>query len=928
MSKNDQDHRQSQGISGDLLATKLVVPVIGTKIVRRNRLTNLIQQDAQHKVTLIMAPAGYGKTTLLGELASSYSEAARSIAWLSLDVYDNDPLRFWTYVVTAIQKVYPGFQFDILKIFYGQCDSQDCTYINPLLNAIAQIPQDITLILDDYHTIQNQTIHQGLEYFIYRAPGNFYLIISSRTKPPIPISKLRVRRQLLEITAKDLSFTFSEAEVFLSSVMELEIDREGIASLLKKTEGWIASLHLAALSLQDQQDKPGFISEFAGSHRHILEYLVEEILRHLDGETIDFLLKTSVLNELSAPLCDFVLDRKDSWRILSEIERSKLFIIPLNEFQSWYRYHSLFAEALQVILKHRYPELIPQLYIKASMWHRENGNPESAVPYALAAGDLQLAAEIVDDCAMQALIEFDLIALVSWINRFSEELIRQRPRLGIVYALANYNLGRMNLIEPMLQVVEQALDHARGNALIEEDEASIRREIKLIRAAMTCIGDDCDQGISVIEKEIDSLPNDDSFYYGFLNHYMDFAYESAGNYEAAATAFKRGSQFALRHSYPMEHVYSQCELARIRKIQGRLYDAREIYREALDFAIHSGLDMGWIIHPQAGIAETYLEQNDLISSEYWLRDAMNYYEIVDKSNYSWVYSATLALCSRLVKYQLACGDIEKARYYYQKFQDNIERSQLFSQKLGDAVDIQVRLWRAKAGFETFARQLKEKAARSGGASRLTASEQIAIARIYLAEENPKEALGILESLEKKVRDSGAVERLIVILCLKALARKAVNTSFELTRETIYQALEVGATRGYLRIFVDEGEELRDLLEEVLVTEQGEFAQSEYIKKILAAFEMKKDGDHPSNKVPARQPDKEIAVITPVENTSLSDREIEVVRLWVEGYSKKEVALCLVISTNTVKAHIKKIYKSLGVHTRRELIYRAKEMGIV
>lgn len=914
-------------VLGDLLATKMEIPILGSKYIRRAQLTSSFEAPQLPHVTLVIAAAGYGKTTLLGEWLSNKSAFETKAAWVSLNTYDNDSLRFWAYVVTALNKAYPDFQFDPQRILHNHCNSVSCPQLNSLLNAISQVSHPFCLVLDDYHTIQEQTIHQGLAYFIDNIPANLHLIISSRKKPQIPLSRLRSHRRMTEISERDLSFNLNETEEFLSSVMELDINHEGIVSLYELTEGWVAGLQLAALSLQEQRDQRGFIASFAASHRHIVEYMTEEVLRHLEQDKIDFLLQTSILNELSAPLCDAILERSDSWEMLNKLERGKLFVKPLDERQSWYRFHALFAETLQSILTQKYPGMIRELQQKACLWLWQNGFPEAAVPYALAAGDIQLAAEIVDQCAMRALIKFDLTSLVMWINRFSDELILQRPRLGLFYALANYNLGRLDLIEPKLQVVEQALVHAKEKAIIGEENEYVHLAIESIRAAIVCLGDDYFQGILRAERVIENLPEQDTFFYGFLNHYIAYAYESAWDLEAAARAFMRGSQFAIQHHYPMEHVYSQCELARIRKEQGQLSDAREIYQNALNYAVHSGLNIAWVIHPQTGIADIYLQRNEIAAAEQWFKDAIHYFEMIDVQTYSWVFKVTL--CSRIARYQLTLGNLEAAAYYCEKMQDSLENYKLFAQLFGDAIDVQIRVWLAKGKLGKARVWLQEKTNSGQQKSSLTVAEKMAIARIFMTDKKFPEALATLAELEEKARLSGAMERLIEILCLKAVVVSSQDESDPKAVEIISQAIEVGETGGYLRVFIDEGPRMRNLLQKLAHGFRTASQYSEetthrsYIDRVLAAFASTPLRDKLSERDPEARLTPRISPSCP-----LSEREIQVVRLLAQGLSAKEVAQELVISINTAKTHIKNIYQKMDVHTRFEMANQAREWGLL
>lgn len=906
----------------DLLQTKLEFPLVGARIVRRNRLTNLLTRVMDRQVALMVAPAGYGKTTLLGEWLSTVSASDWRIAWVSLDIYDNAPSRFWCYIVAALHKIHPKFQFDVDKI---PCDEHDFTslvQINPLLNEVGQIPDRICLVLDDYQTITNPAIHHSLGYLIAHLPRNLHLILSSRVVPPIPFSRMRVQGQLLRITAKDLSFTLDETETFFAGIPNLEVEQERIRALWETTEGWADGLRVAALSLKSQHDFYTGTTQSPGELHHVFDYMTEEVLDQQDEETREFLLKTSILKEFSAPLCDAVLGQSNSQEILSRLEQSNLFIVALEE-KYWYRYHPLFNELLGTEVERKFPHLILDLHRKACCWLNEHNFPQRAVEHALTIGDLETAAEIVDACAMQAIIRFDFSSLVRWISRFSDEIIWNRPQLGIYYALANYLLGRLDQVEPKLMIVEQALDKGTGNT---ENEELVRWKLAAIRAALDCVRGDYVQGISRSRILLQNVPRHDAYFYGFLNHFAAYAYECAGDLDTAADAFSSGCEFAAVHHYPYEYVFSRCELARVRKKQGRLRVAEREYRQALDYAVRFGLDMEMTTFVQSGLAEIAVDRHDLQAAENWMREGMSCISRLQFNMLSWVYTVTI--CSRYARYYLAQNDIETARFYSHKAKKNLrDFSQLFYHLLSDVTDIQVLTWLNSHELETARGWLQKELAISQRGTELSMAEKLAICRIHLALHEAAKALPILAELEVNARNFGRGERLIEILILRSLSLTE-NAHQAEAFACLDEALRLAEPEGYIHVVIENGEPMRALLSEYARlhtgndTDNGTLPTREYLQRLLTTLQSK-----PQTIGQRALPLRQLISVSPVLEP-LSDRELQVFGMLAKGKSAKDVATELIVSVNTAKSHIKSIYRKLNVHSQTAVSLRAKELSLI
>jgi LuxR family maltose regulon positive regulatory protein len=919
--KNPRLQKGSSSYSGDLLATKLSMPILRSMLVRRARLTELLWVGMQRQVTLVVAPAGYGKTTLLGEWLATLSTSSWPIVWVSLDKYDNDLLRFWSYIVAALQNVYPPLQYNVQEILRGKCGPNDCTQLNPLINEIADIRHQFSLILDDYHEIQDQAIHRSLAYFIEHLPENCHLIVSSRVMPLLPLSRLRARGQLMEISAKDLSFTLDETGIFISQVMHLDISWDGIVSLMDMTEGWIAGLQLAALSLQRHQDPRGFVANFAGSHRHILDYLTEEVLNHQDEAIKEFLLETSILNELSAPLCDAVLGQKHSREMLEDLEQANLFIIPLEEHRRWYRYHALFADMLRMQLERSKPDLAPRLHLAACHWLRENGYPEKAVYHALAAGEAELAANIVESCALQAIIRLDIVTVVQWFKRLPEEMVKKRPRLMLYSALANLVLGKVEDLEEQLCAIEESLEQGQTNEISALEIARLQRYVNAVRAAAACTKGVFSRGIRTSQKVLENLPPEDYFFLGLIQHYLAYAYQASGRLSEGAAAQERACRNALNHEFHKEFVISQSEKARFYRLQGRLRAAAEAYRKAVDYAGEHGVDMDVRVYPLAGLADILQEWNQISAADELLVEPINYFLHPSGRVLDWFYTIDASLA--IARNQMLHGKYKDAARFIH-MADKLAQIYHFIPELYSEVHAaQVRLWLTQGDLQSAASWVGHRESQSlKGSSAIPAAEKMAMARVYLAIDRPEQASLLLTELLSELEGGEQGEHTVKSLILYALAQWHMGAR-DAAADTLSRALIFSDTEARTRSFINEGTPMRALLSYMLEAfKLGKLVQEVpfnlYIERLLKQWDGPPKRDTGRLEKPLRGPPE---VISPLVEP-LSERELEILALWFKGYSAGDVAKDLVISVNTAKAHIKSIYQKLDVHSRKEAIERA------
>src|ERR687894_436174 len=476
-----QRERRRHGTGADpLLMTKLAVPSTRASLVPRPRLSERLEEGLEAQLILVSAPAGFGKSTLLGAWASELSGSGRPIAWFSLDSADNDPARFWRYFGTAIDLLQPGSGTTALALLDSPQAPPIEAILTTLLNELVDLSTDAVLVVDDYHLIESQTIHEALTFLIDHLPQRMHLVIATRMDPPLPLPRLRARGEMTELRAADLRFTPEEAATFLNRVMGLELSAEDTAELEGRTEGWIAGLQMAALAMRDHADVSGFIAAFTGSNRHVVDYLAEEVLARQPEELRTFLLRTSILDRMCAPLCNAVTGHIDGQTTLEHLERANLFLVPLDDERQWYRYHHLFADVLRQRLSHTQTGLIPALYKRASEWLEEARLIPEAVHHALAAQDWERAIRLIEASGMTIVLSQQGQTLLGWIDELPDTMVRERPVLCTIRALALVFSNRPDAAEASLQQAERCL---RGNPTTEEARTILGRAA-VIRAAI------------------------------------------------------------------------------------------------------------------------------------------------------------------------------------------------------------------------------------------------------------------------------------------------------------------------------------------------------------------------------------------------------------------------------------------------------------
>ena len=826
-----------------ILATKLFIPTPRSKIVHRHGLVKQLQEGLHGKLTLISAPPGFGKTTLVSEWVA---ECNRPVAWLSLDEGDNDLTRFLTYLIAALKSIADNIGAGALDLLQSPQPPPTESILTALLNDITTIPDNFILVLDDYHVINTKSVDQALIFLLDHLPPQMHLAITTREDPDLPLPRLRVRGQLTELRATDLRFTSPEAAGFLDQVMGLKLSAKDMAALETLTEGWVAGLQLAALSMQGREDISGFIRAFSGDDRYIVDYLVEEVLRSQPHQVRNFLLQTSILDRLSGPLCDAVTDQHESKVLLETLERGNLFVVPLDDKRHWFRYHHLFADVLHAHSMKEQPDHVPTLHRRASEWYEHNGSPDDAVQHALAAGDFERAAGLIELAWPAMDRSCQTATWLSWVTRLSKELICTRPVLCVDYAWALLEAGKLedgevllNDAERMLRMTEdeseQPLNSSAKMVVVDKEQfRSLPGTIATARAYIAqSLGDD-PATMKYAQQALDLLPEGDYLQRGVPAVLLGFAQWANGDLEAAYKSFTH-----IRISFEKAGDISGSAsitfvLADIKMIQGRLQDAVSIFEQALEMSARQGEPvLRGTEDLYRGIGELKHEQGDLEAAERHLLKSKKLFEQASLPE-DWQYRLRLSE-AQLKESQ---GDLEGALALLDEAEKLYHRSPL--PVIRSIAGLRTRVW-IKQGRQDEAQNwaLERDLSVDDELSYLGEFEYLVLVRVLVAryksegEVQPiQEAIGLLDRLLKAAEEGKRTGSIIEILVLKALALKAQG-DVPLALASLERALTLAESEGYVRIFVDEGIPMAQLLASTPGVAGG------YVSKLLAVFEAEK-----------------------------------------------------------------------------------------
>jgi LuxR family transcriptional regulator, maltose regulon positive regulatory protein len=903
-----------------LVSTKLRPSQTRPNLVARPQLTAALEREPGRKLTLISAPAGFGKTTLLVEWLRERAGGEGYVAWLSLDEGDNDPVRFLSYLVASLGKsVGEGFGEGVLAALRSPEPPRMEAVLVALINELADLPGEVAVVLDDYHSIDSENVHWIVTFLLERLPENIHLVISGRVDPPLPLARLRARGQMMELHAADLRFTPEEAAAFLNDAMGLDISAGDIAALEGVTEGWIAALQLAALSMRERKDVSDFIRSFSGGHRDVFDFLAEEVLQRQTEEVQMFLLETSILERLSGPLCDALTGRNDGQRMLERLERENLFVVPLDDERVWYRYHHLFADFLRGRLERELPERLTPLHLRASGWYEENAVVAEAVRHALSAGDHERAARLMESSVGQTWYRGEVMTLLGWLRVLPKEAMLRRPLLLVWYAAALMLLGRFDGVESLLREAEIAVGGASEGQREElwpvADEADPQHVLATagaVRSLHARLQGNPQEAIEHARRALALLPEDNLDPRPFAALCLAEAYRDADDLEAANSTFAETVELGLAAGHDYIALTAMGSLARLRMAQGRLREAQETLRQALGFAAERDAELLPAVgRVRIAMGELLLERDDLEASE---RELTLGTELVERAGELEILVRGQAALSRA---KWARGEAEGALKLAHKA-ERLARESGAPQAIADAALWKARLHLMRNELRAAASELE----RASGVDEVPRSTQdairISLARLLIAREDHDEALHMLNHLRETAEAADQRDSVVEIRTLQALVLIAMDEKNRAI-DVMGQALALAEPEGYVRTFVDESPPMAELLSEVLEAQQrGRLDSSRrvpahYLRKLLAALER----DAPS---PA-QPATELPEV-------LSERELEVLQLIAAGKSNRRIASDLFVSVGTVKTHINNLYRKLDAHSRTQAVARARELKLL
>jgi LuxR family transcriptional regulator, maltose regulon positive regulatory protein len=910
-----------------ILATKLYIPPPRPKIVSRPPLFDKLNASlaAGCKLTIISAPAGFGKTTLVSEWVAV---CGRPVAWLSLDEGDSDPARFLIYLVTALQRIAPKMGENLLSALQSLQTPPTEALLTTILNEIAAIPDNFILVLDDYYMLEARAVDQALTFLIEHQPPQMHLVIATREDPNLPLARLRARGQLTELRATDLRFNPSEAAGFIEQMLGLHLSAADIAILETRTEGWIAGLQIAMLAMQGQKDAASFIKSFTGTHHYVMDYLVEEVLQQQSKKIQVFLLRTSILDRLCGALCDAVLldPAINGQENLEYIEHANLFLIPLDNERHWYRYHHLFADLLRHQLgQSQTPEEIAQYHICASAWYEKNGEKSEAFRHLIAAKSFSRAAGLAET-TWQAMYEsFQSAAWLSWVKQLPEELIRSRPVLCTQIAWGFMDAHEVAASESRLRDAERCLAGPPTEMVIVDQEQfnSLPARIAFARAYNAQTQRDFIAAIKYAELVLKLIPAENQFLRAQATAILGATYLINGDLEAAGRSMNAWIDSSLKvGNYFSAFAYAMAEKADILTAQGHLREALSTYQQALELASeHESGILRVTAHHHLGMAMLYHEMGAAEAADQHLQKSLGLAS--QHMSVDWSYRRCIAQ-ARLKESE---GDLDAAI-------DLLEEAKRFYIKTliphtRPLEALKARIYLNQGRLSKAEEWVKEQELSvNDELIYLREFEHITLARVLLARNKNEptntsicEALELLERLLKSAQAGGRMGSALEILVLQALAHQALG-DLPAALLPLGQALTLAEPEGYLRLFLDEGTNMAQLLRAAATHR----LMPGYTGKLLAAFEAQGRGSASVSPLAVRQ--RQAAPAAQLLSEPLSQREIEVLRLFKTELSGPEIAHELVIALSTVRTHTKSIYSKLSVNNRRAAVKRAAELGLI
>jgi LuxR family maltose regulon positive regulatory protein len=886
--------------------TKLHVPMIRPGLVARPRLNRQLDRCVQHRLLLLCAPAGFGKTTLLSQWSQ---QSAPPVAWVSLDATDNDPMHFWSYVVAALDKLDGGVGENVLPLIRTPRPEPVGYFVPALINSVAMIPDDFVLVLDDYYCIESDVIHEALAYLLDYAPANMHVVLATRTEPPLPLAQWRAGGQLVELRASDLRFSVEETQRLFDHIAESSLLAKDVVALQELTEGWVAGLQLAALAARERSGhlEIGSVRDFRGDHQYVTDYLASEVLLRQPSPVRAFLLQTSILDTLNGSLCNALTGQADGRATLERLHRQNLFITALNR-KGQYRYHPLFADFLRAQL-HRDPSFdLPALHLRAADWYERHGDLDRAIDHTLAAGYTVEAVELIDGTARQHVMRGEFATLLRWFEALPDEVIYSRPQLCLIHAWVLANCGQMD-------GASQRLDHLETSPDGGDEARALWGEAATVRARMAVIRGDTEQNIHLSQKALALLPADAPLRSDVLLD-LAFAHSSSQDFDAAEAAFADAIALSRDVGNLRAALMATYYLADIQMGRGQFHQAVQRCHQGLAWCEQADPPSASACWAHAGLGALLYEWNDLTAAVDHLWKAV---ELAQKSG-----EVKVLMYARMpLAYALQIqGQPDDALAVLDAAAEVARQMDL--EDLGNCVaEARVRVWLAEGDVDAAAAWLQRRGL-SVRDDALSSPEVAMLARYHLAQSRVTRAPShadlacVVELADAQCEvdaATGWTYGLAQHMALLALAYRALGDD-DLAVERMAAAVSLAEPMGLVRTFVDHGTSVVALLRDVAAREQG----STYVARLLEAFrdDSLRGQASSSPAMPAHQP-----LIEP-----LRQREIEVLRHVASGRSNREIADEMVLAESTVKWYLRNIYEKLDVHRRTQALARARELDLV
>jgi LuxR family transcriptional regulator, maltose regulon positive regulatory protein len=942
---------------GALLSSKLAPPRLPLSLVERSRLLSELDAVCTHPLTLLSASAGSGKTTLLSAWAVSSRQGERpwaagrepALAWLSLEALDNDPTRFWTSVIAALRTCLPRVGKTALAMLHSQEAPSLSIILANLLDEIGRMRKELILVLDDYHVIEDQIIHEAMLFLLDHLPPTLHLVLATRTDPELPLARFRVRGQMVEVRSSDLRFTQEEATSFLLHRMGLPLSEEDVATLHQRTEGWIAGLHLAALSLRKRQDLSGWVSDFAGSSRYLLDYVQQDILASLPDPLQHFLLQTSLVSRMNAALCQAITvgpTLQKSQEMLEEVERANLFVVPLDEQRQWYRYHDLFREALRARLHAAQPELVSLLHIRAACWYETQGEWREAIAHALAAPDYPLAASLMEQAAPQFWLSGEASAVHTWVLTLPDPVLCAHTRLALDAALRFLNSVHLSTetmhasmaaqVQRTIARIEAILRRKPPFLLSQAEEALIGRRLRLLRALIEVRayfrrGDK--EQLRLLTHELEALPTDEEVSWKMIPLTFAFWLALALQQDSALLVgrLRSAKQWISEAGDPLVTFRVMTWLARAYIEAGQLHLAHQECLSALTLLEQIGGST-----PVAG----YLLASLFDISYAWnrLEEASNWLQRLQRLAQDWQQVELLVMGERAVaRLALAQGDLDTAQEALHKAEALFEREE-FANNVRWVGETRVQVWLAQGNLAEASDWAAQSTLSPQNWDPLRKWEVLLLVRVLLAQQQYARAVETLERFREHLDQPADIEKALEWMALSVVALHHAGKSAQVM-PLAARLLAMTEPEGYLRLYLDAGEPMRQALSALLEAagkgspdasqEEGKSRNAvalsrSYLLRLLAAFEREgricaHRAGTPLPARPERQPEPGAAERQRYGGEPLSRQELRVLRLLVAGQTYAEMAETLIVSPNTIKTQVSSIYRKLGVSRRAEAI---------